>query len=74
MQEREQKVKRLFEKAKKYKAMYLEAQSEIQVLKDECQIYKQQAQEMKKIILNDVYRLKQKVLQTQISSLQTIQE
>lgn len=32
------------------------------MLQTECQIYKEQAEEMKKIVLTDVYRLKQKVM------------
>ncbi len=44
MQEKETKVRKLYEKAKKYKALYQEAVMEVEVLKDECQIYRDQAE------------------------------
>ena len=44
MQEKETKVRKLYEKEKKYKMLYQEALMEMAVLKDECQIYKDQAE------------------------------
>lgn len=44
MQEKETKVRKLYEKAKKYKMLYQEAMMEVEVLKDECQIYRDQAE------------------------------
>jgi hypothetical protein len=43
---------------------------EIEMLKDECQIYKEQGEEMKKIVLNDVYKHSQKIMETEMEATQ----
>lgn len=40
MKAREQKMHEVYKKAKEYKAMYLESLEEIQILKQECEVYK----------------------------------
>lgn len=64
MNEREKKAMKILNQAKKYKVLYTNARMEINELQNECQIYKQHANEMKNIILHDIQELRQKVNET----------
>lgn len=61
MKIREQKMHAVYNKAKEYKAMYLDSLEQIEILKQECEVYKQQAEQMKEIALRDLCALREKV-------------
>lgn len=49
---------RMYEKAKMYKKLWKETQGELDAVREECEVYKCQAEEMKRIALVDVQMLR----------------
>ena len=57
MKEKEAKFAKIIEKAKKYKRLYEDTLEELEVAREEKEVYQKKAEEMKEIALIDVNRL-----------------